>query len=82
MELGKRLRELRDASGMTQQGLAIKAGLAVSHVAQIEQGQKADPRISTVAALARALGVAIDTLVKADGVERGPKRSSRPRKGK
>jgi transcriptional regulator with XRE-family HTH domain len=31
-------------------------------VSQIEQGQKEDPRISTMTALARALGVTVDEL--------------------
>jgi transcriptional regulator with XRE-family HTH domain len=61
--LATRLKELRVAAGMSQQSLAVAAGLSVSLVSQIEQGARSDPRISTTAALARALGVTLDDLV-------------------
>jgi transcriptional regulator with XRE-family HTH domain len=64
LAVGKRIKERREAAGLTQQQLAVKAGLSVSNLAQIEQGQKADPRISTVVALARALGVTVDDLLQ------------------
>jgi transcriptional regulator with XRE-family HTH domain len=47
---------------MSQQALATAAGVSISVVTQLEQGTKTDPRISTVAALAQALGVGIDAL--------------------
>jgi transcriptional regulator with XRE-family HTH domain len=50
-------------AGMSQQSLAVAAGLSVSLVSQIERGSRSDPRISTTAALARALGVTLDELV-------------------
>jgi DNA-binding XRE family transcriptional regulator len=61
--LGRRLKELRTTAGMSQQSLAVAAGLSVSLVSQIERGSRSDPRISTTAALARALGVTLDQLV-------------------
>jgi transcriptional regulator with XRE-family HTH domain len=48
---------------MSQQSLAVAAGLSVSLVSQIEQGTRSDPRISTTAALAKALGVPLDHLL-------------------
>jgi transcriptional regulator with XRE-family HTH domain len=48
---------------MTQQQLAVKAGLSISVVSQIEQGQKVDPRVSTAVALAGALGLSVDGLL-------------------
>jgi transcriptional regulator with XRE-family HTH domain len=63
--LAQRIRELRDAAGLSQQALAMAAGLSISVVTQLEQGQREDPRLSTVVALARALGVTLDELVKA-----------------
>jgi transcriptional regulator with XRE-family HTH domain len=48
---------------MSQQSLAVSAGLSVSIVSQIEQGRRADPRLSTIEALATALGVGLDELV-------------------
>jgi transcriptional regulator with XRE-family HTH domain len=43
---------------MTQQGLAVAAGLSVSFVGKLEAG-KVDPSWSTVIRLARALGVGV-----------------------
>jgi transcriptional regulator with XRE-family HTH domain len=61
--LAVRLKRLREAAGLSQQDLAVAAGLSVGMVAQLEQGKRADPRVSTVAGLARVLGVTIDELV-------------------
>lgn len=61
--LAARLKELRVAAGMSQQSLAVAAGLSVSLVSQIEQGSRSDPRISTTTALAKALGVTLDELM-------------------
>jgi transcriptional regulator with XRE-family HTH domain len=52
-----RLKELREQAGLSQQELAVKADLSLSLVAKLEQGKKADPRVSTVLALTGALGV-------------------------
>lgn len=46
----------RIKGGFTQQSLAIDAGLAVNTVSEIEQERIEDIRLSTVAALANALG--------------------------
>lgn len=61
--IARRLKELRAAAGMSQQSLAVAAGLSVSLASQIERGSRSDPRISTTAALARALGVTLDELM-------------------
>lgn len=81
--LARRLKELRDARGLTQQQMAGQAGLSMSLVTQMEQGTKADPRLSTLLALARALGVAVADLIR--GVEEAPpveepRPKGRPRK--
>lgn len=52
-----RLRTLREAAGLSQQEVAERADLSLSLIAKMEQGRKADPRASTVLALAGALGV-------------------------
>jgi transcriptional regulator with XRE-family HTH domain len=67
MPIKDRLRELRTAAGLTQQALAVKAGLSVSAVVQIENGTIPDPRISTVRALAKALGVSLSLLGEEEG---------------
>lgn len=55
--LSLRIKGLREQAGMSQQELAQRAALSVSQVAKLEQGIKADPRASTLLALAGALGV-------------------------
>lgn len=60
--IATRMRELREARGLSLQELAIRAGIAKSHVWQIEQGKSANPTIATTVGIARALGVSLDYL--------------------
>ena len=59
MPFHDRLKALRKASGLTQEGLAYKAGLSVSAVAKLER-LPMDPAYSTLLKLAGALGVGLD----------------------
>lgn len=52
---GDRLKDIRSCQGLTQEGLAERAGLCLGTVKKIERGGTA--RIETYHALARALGV-------------------------
>lgn len=52
----------RKAAGLTQRELAERAGVRPATVSDIEAG-KIDPRVSTMAALAKALGVGVGDLV-------------------
>ena len=79
MPIKDRLKELRAAAGLTQQALAEKARLSISAVVQIESGKIPDPRVSTMKALAVALGVGIDDLTADDEAPLPPK--STPKKG-
>ena len=72
-----RVKTLREEVGMSQQELATRAGLSMSLIAQIEQGKKADPKMSTLQALAKALSVDCTALMDE---EQKPKRPRRPRK--
>jgi transcriptional regulator with XRE-family HTH domain len=74
--LGRRVKQLREAAGLSQQALAAAAGLSISVVTQLEQGAKADPRVSTAAALAAALGVTMDELLATASEEPVAKRRS------
>jgi transcriptional regulator with XRE-family HTH domain len=56
---GVRLKELRQAAGLSQRALADKAGLHQFGVAKIEQGLRS-PGWETVTALCDALGVSCD----------------------
>jgi transcriptional regulator with XRE-family HTH domain len=73
--IATRVKGLREKAGMSQQELAVKAGLSVSVVSQIEQGRKEDPRMSTVRALAQALGVPSDALM--DEENKGRRKGNR-----
>lgn len=61
--LAKRIKQLREGAGLSQQALATAAGLSISVVTQLEQGNRSDPRVSTAAALACALGVTVDEML-------------------
>ena len=66
--IATQLRELRETAGMSQQSLAVAAGLSVSVVSQIEQGARADPRISTVSqVLSRAVRGVFAGIIKIKG---------------
>ncbi len=52
---GEKLREVRQSRGMTQADLAGRAGLAATHISELEGGDIA-PGLDTVDRLATALG--------------------------
>jgi transcriptional regulator with XRE-family HTH domain len=56
MSFGKMLRVLRDAAGLSQEGLARAALVSTATVARLERLDM-DPSWSTVQRLAKALGV-------------------------
>lgn len=55
------MRELRLASGMSQEAFADKCGFARSYQSRIERG-RANPSLDAVQALAVALGVKVSEL--------------------
>ena len=82
--LAARLKELREAAGLTQIELSQKAGLKPFKVRDIEQG-KAGAKWEDIEAIADALGVSIGTFREASlepqekaGPGRPPKRSAGP----
>jgi len=76
-ELASRLKQLREARGMSQQALAITAGLSVSIVARMEQGVKEDPRLSTLLKLGQALDVGVGDLLMTPRPKRKQKRKGK-----
>ena len=77
----ERLRELRAASGLSQDGLARASGLSVSAVSKLEQHGAIDPSWSTVQRLAKGLGVSV--LAFLDDEQPAPAPApKKPRKGK
>ena len=59
------LKELREKAGLTQEGLAERAGLPIGTVRNHEQGQRL-PSFPHAAKLARALGVSLDLFTTCD----------------
>lgn len=57
-EVGRRLRQIRQAQGKSLKVIADRAGISVGHLSHLESGTRALDRRSLVAALATALEVA------------------------
>jgi transcriptional regulator with XRE-family HTH domain len=62
-QMGARIRRLRQAREMTQAELAKRAKLTRVYVTRLEAGRQ-DPSLSTLNALARALGVPVGELLE------------------
>ena len=73
-----RLKELREASGLTQPALAERAGLSKDGIAHLEQGRR-EPSLATAVALAEALGVRLEAFLTPPAA-RPPQGRGRPRK--
>ncbi len=60
--LGKRIAAARETRGWSRSDLARKAGVDPSYVTRIEQAHYKRPSVDKVAAIARALGIAVTEL--------------------
>jgi transcriptional regulator with XRE-family HTH domain len=67
MEVGKRIREARDAYGMSRNELARRVGVAGNHLYQIEAGNRT-PSLGLLERVAHALRVAPAELVREGGL--------------
>ena len=61
-----RVRELREARGLSQESFAEKAGLTYKYYQHVEAGRKRDMRISTIEKLAKACGLELWELLNFD----------------
>jgi transcriptional regulator with XRE-family HTH domain len=61
--IGDSLRAARGRLGWSREALAYHSGVSWSAIAQIESGRRKDVRLSSLSALANALGVSVDYLV-------------------
>ena len=59
---GRRLRELRQKYGVTQQQLSVATGLTEGYISNMERGLKV-PSLTTILRLAVALGCKVTELV-------------------
>lgn len=65
--IGRALRDLREAAGLTQTAVSRKAGLAPGQLSQIESGKVASPEFQTVARIARIVGASLDDIASVCG---------------
>src|SRR5579872_3595433 len=75
-----RLRELREAKGLTQKELAERTGLTTDGIAKLERADRS-PTWETVIALCRALRVEVGEFAKEPGALPEPRRG-RPKKAR
>lgn len=59
LDLGRRIKELREQQGLTQQGLADKAGLSRIYVQKLEAGERESPSWDALERIAQALGATL-----------------------
>jgi transcriptional regulator with XRE-family HTH domain len=62
--IGQRIRTKRHAQAITAEQLAQRAGLTLGTVSRIERGAN-EPTVSSLTAIARALGTTVDDLIGA-----------------
>jgi len=79
MAFHARLKELREAAGLTQGTLAELAGLSKGGVANLEQGIR-KPSLETAQKLATALGVSCEAFNEPTTTVQEPRGPGRPRK--
>jgi transcriptional regulator with XRE-family HTH domain len=60
---GRRVLELRESAGMTQEGLARAAGLHWTYIGQIERGER-NHSYKNILKLARGLGISAGDLLR------------------
>ncbi|MFG5863815.1 helix-turn-helix domain-containing protein [Metapseudomonas sp. CR1201] len=60
-QFGNRVRELRQAKGITQEAFADQCGFARTYMSRVETGG-ANPSLDAIKVLADALGISISTL--------------------
>ena len=63
-EVGRRIREIRDQKGITQEQLADAAGLTRPYLSNLERGIATNPRLETLRAIAAALGCDLEILFR------------------
>ncbi|MHB1521360.1 MAG: helix-turn-helix domain-containing protein [Ferrimicrobium sp.] len=65
--LADRIKALRNRLHLTQEKLAHDAGLSVYTISKLDRGERVDPSVFTVDALAQALDTTVDELLHGSG---------------
>ncbi|WP_344228789.1 helix-turn-helix domain-containing protein [Microbacterium binotii] len=68
LTIGRRIRQLRTAQGMTLDALAAAVDRAPSQLSMIENGKR-EPRLTLLRAIAKALGTTVDALLEAEPLD-------------
>ncbi|MDR6200588.1 putative transcriptional regulator/transcriptional regulator with XRE-family HTH domain [Microbacterium sp. SORGH_AS428] len=68
LTIGRRIRQLRTAQGMTLDALASAVERAPSQLSMIENGKR-EPRLTLLRAIAKALGTTVDALLEAEPLD-------------
>lgn len=76
MALGKRIRQLRRAVGLSQSELAARVGVHASYIGHLETGRIKLPSENILTRLARALGTDSEDLLAAAGYLTAPAKSA------
>ncbi|MEO9825338.1 MAG: helix-turn-helix transcriptional regulator [Paracoccaceae bacterium] len=61
LDFGKRLRQLRTAQGLSQEGFALQVDLDRTYVGGIERGER-NPGLKVILRISRALDLPVDQL--------------------
>lgn len=68
LTIGRRIRQLRTAQGMTLEELATRIDRAPSQVSMFETGKR-EPKLTLLQSIARALGTTIDALLEGEPLD-------------
>ena len=68
LTIGRRIRQLRTARGMTLDDLATAVGRAPSQLSMIETGKR-EPKLTLLRAIAKTLGATVDQLLEAEPLD-------------
>src|SRR5690606_30142456 len=68
LTLGRRIRQLRTARGMTLEDLASAVDRAPSQMSMIETGKR-EPKLTQLRSIARALGVSLDAVLEGEPLD-------------
>ena len=63
VRFGRRVRELRNASGLSQEAFAAKCGLDRTYISGIERGRR-NVSLRNIQVIAKALGILLSELMK------------------
>ncbi|MFD5903571.1 helix-turn-helix domain-containing protein [Streptomyces microflavus] len=63
LQIGVQIRAAREYAGLTQETIALRSGIRITTVSDIEQGHRA-AQIDTLIRIADAIGVPLEDLVR------------------